>query len=462
MIPTPKMICADSLEWMRTRGPMFDAVITDPPYGIAFMGKSWDRFETNHGYREWCREWMEAMLEIVRPGGHAAIFGSPKLFGHQAVALEDAGWELRDTLSWLYGQGFPKSKNLSGDGVMKRMLGSSGWENPCDCGDYRPKGEMYGAGAGTAETRCANCGKGAPLPSGKSGWGTALKPAWEPILLARRPLQGGVQANFDKFGVGALNIDASRVPLGDGEHEGMDKVRAARCTCENYEPRGAQIYAMDGDERSAVCRHCGKFQQLPTDDETGRWPANVVMDEEAADLLDESFEASAGATSGAHGVHPPRNPDRATNFLALRRGDRTVEERGDLIRMRTAAEGGSTAPSRFFYVSKASKSEREQGVGSAMKRRSDGRRVEADNPRLRTSPRRNHHPTVKPIDLGRWLTRMLVPPGGCVLDPFAGSGSFGIAAGLEGMVWTGIERDEEYVEIARSRIEHWLPQPQLL
>ena len=456
----------DSLEMMRqlsVRGPIFDAVITDPPYGIAFMGKSWDRFKTNRDYREWCREWMEAMLKIVRPGGHAAIFGSPKLFGHQAVALEEAGWELRDTLSWLYGQGFPKSYNLKGDKVLRKV---PSWTGICECDEYEPMSvEHFSVATGSNNSNCAKCGA-KPLTADKSGWGTALKPAWEPILLARRRPQGSVQANFDKFGVGALNIDASRIPLGNGEHEGMDKVRAARCTCENYEPRGAQIYAMDGDERSAVCRHCGKFQQLPTDEETGRWPANVVMDEEAALLLDEDHTATAskpGPNFGAHRLGKQHGLNRATNILSgLKDGDMTVEERMRRESVRREVEAGSTAPSRFFYVSKASKSEREQGVGGAPKRRSDGRRTEAENPRLRTSARRNHHPTVKPIDLGRWLTRMLAPPGGRVLDPFAGSGSFGIAAGLEGMEWTGIERDEEYVEIARSRIEHWIPQPQLL
>ena len=502
MLPTPEVICADSLEWMlEYDDDPFDAVITDPPYGIAFMGKDWDRFENGPAYWMWCIRWMRAMLGVVKPGAHAAIFGSPKLFGWQATALEIAGWELRDTLAWMYGQGFPKSLNLRGDQTMHGLSNAGGTMPRCDCGEYEPKGLMYGAGEGTAETRCANCGKCPPEPTGKNGWGTALKPAWEPILLARAPMVGKVQANFDVYGTGAMNINASRIPLAKGEEidikrcecgedaafvdgdsrafsgtlrgfcqvcggsvggrgerlPDIQRVRGERCECENYEPKGdSGFFGLEGDERSAVCRHCGKFRQEEVDKGVGRWPANVALDEEAAALLDAAFRT----TSGMPGF---REEHARASGVFEKMGIRTArQEQIDVTRERVDIEGDDTRPSRFFYIAKASKSEREAGLGGVGKRRSDGRRQEKEYPSLRTSPRRNDHPTVKPIDLGKWLTRMLAPEGGRVLDPFSGSGSFGIAAGLSGVRWTGIERSEDYAAMSRIRIDHWIPQERLL
>lgn len=437
----PKIICADSTEWMRTySGAPFDAVITDPPYGIAFMGRDWDSFPNNAAYREWCRQWMTLLLQVVRPGAHAAIFGSPKLFGHQAVALEDAGWELRDTLSWLYGQGFPKSHNLRGDKVLYGLADTKGVPR-CECGAYSPKGQMYGAGQGDAAVSCEYCGGDPPAPADKNGWGTALKPAWEPILLARAPLAGTVQNNYDSFGTGAINIEAARIALDDGEHAGLDRLRSARCSCGNYESVAGGFYGLEGNNRSTLCRHCGGFPLAEVEDGIGRWPANVILDETAAAQLDASTQVTP-----AHGASSKTSGSVRKGGVFADSGFKIMsEDQIESMGKRAAVENGNSNPSRFFYVAKASTQEREAGMGSTQ-----------------SAARHNEHPTVKPIELGRWLTRMIVPEGGRVLDPFAGSGSFGIAAGQEDAEWIGIERDEKYAATARQRIAHWFAQLRLL
>lgn len=315
-----------------------DSIVTDPPYGLSFMGKAWD-----HGVPG-VEFWTEA-LRIAKPGAHLVAFGGTRTFHRLAVAIEDAGWEIRDCLSWLYGSGFPKSHNLKGD-----------W----------------------------------------AGWGTALKPAWEPIILARKPLTGTVAANVTQYGTGGVNVDGCRIPLvGD-------------------EP----MYAIQAPSKSTFSAGA-KDWTTPTYKESGRWPANVVLDEDAAGMLD----AQSGERKSGSGNKNVRNRDDRYAY-----GSGLGAGYGDGI-------GGDTGgASRFFYCAKASRREREAG-GVA-----------------------NVHPTVKPIDLMRWLCRLVTPPGGLVLDPFNGSGSTGCAAVVEGFRYLGAELDPEYAEIARKRIAHWADQ----
>ena len=407
----PRIIQADSPDWMRDyAGEPFDAIVTDPPYGLAFMAKSWDSFKSPLAYQEWTREWAEAALGVVKPGAYLLVFGAPRLYHRMAVGIEDAGWEIRDCLHWLYGSGFPKSHNLAGD---RRSAGLM--SDRCVCGNYQQRGgagNLHSVGTGV-NTNCAMCGKPPPITP-NNGYGTALKPAYEPIVLARAPFAGTVQGNYDAHGTGALHIDAARVPL-NGEQPTQTNIGVT-------------------DDETVWGKFSGGPTPLPHD--AGRWPANVVLDEGAAALLDAEFETLPTGVAHTHA----ESAHGATWGGALNEG--TVGQHA-MTAARADAEGAATGPSRFFYTSKASRAEREAGL------RSNGGRA-------------NRHPSVKPIDLMRWLCRLAVPTGGRVLDPFAGSGSTLIAAHAERMDAVGLERDPEYVDIARGRIVHHCAQQRIL
>lgn len=331
-----RVLHGDCLEVLKTLNEnSVDAIVTDPPYGLKFMGKKWDYDIPN-------RSIWEALVRCLKPGGQLLSFGGTRTYHRLVCEIEDAGFEIRDQLQWLYGSGFPKSHNLPG------------------------------------------------------GWGTALKPANEPIVLARKPLsEKTVAKNVEKWGTGALNIDESRIGISDAvnfkskqNHNNMGyggaKDTEAR---EHYNPKG-------------------------------RWPANLLLDEVAAEMLDEQ--------SG-----PCRN---------------TYNDSG--------------GASRFFYVAKSSKRERNAGLegmpqtklqdfADGTKRKLIAQAESAKNPNL---PRANHHPTVKPIKLMEYLCRLITPPNGIILDPFMGSGSTGVAAKRLGFQFIGIEMEKEYVQIAEKRI----------
>lgn len=331
-----------------------DCVVTDPPYELGFMGKGWDAAGIAYDASMW-----HEVKRVAKPGAHFVAFGAPRTYHRLASAIEDAGWEIRDCLMWLFGSGFPKSLNLDGE-----------WD----------------------------------------GWGTALKPAWEPIVLARKPLWGTVVGNVAAHGTGALNVDGCRLAVDDRDPN------------HRYTPSpngGTSMFGIGGHEGTLT---------------TGRWPANVVLDTEAAAALDEEAgETTSTARPRFNGAYEGFAKGADNPHVSLGHDD-------------------SGGPSRFFYTSKASRTEREQGLADMpLVRRSDGREKDIENPRLRTSQRRNHHPTVKPLDLMQWLVRLVTPPGGFILDPFLGSGTTAIAAKAEGFRCIGIEREEEYLEIARRR-----------
>jgi hypothetical protein len=332
-----------------------DAIVCDPPYGLSFMGKGWD-----HGVPG-VEFWTEA-LRVAKPGAHLVAFGGTRTFHRLAVAIEDAGWEMRDCLSWLYGSGFPKSHN--------------------------------------------------------GPWGgTALKPAWEPVLLARKPLVGTVAANVAEYRTGGLNIDVCRIAGAK-----PDTTRGAGGANGRYGAIGAQGRILD--------------------DGAGRWPANVCLDEDAAAMLD----AQSGQLTSNSG-NLAQYDGKQVNAYGV------YAKRSDKGRSDT---GGA---SRFFYCAKASRKEREAGLDGMPERAATARHAMTSLPDLRMDheqsrrPTANHHPTVKPVALMRWLCRLVTPPGGLILDPFTGSGTTGVAAVREGFQFVGIEQDAEYVEIARRRIE---------
>ena len=393
-----------------------DAIVTDPPYGLSFMGKKWDYDVPDEVV------WREC-LRVLKPGGHLLCFAGTRTQHRMAVRIEDAGFEIRDMIAWVYGSGFPKSLDVSkaidkAAGAEREVVGSGGTSGCAR--QSMAGGDFVGAWDITAPAT--------PEAQQWDGWGTALKPAMEPITVARKPLIGTVAENVLRYGTGAINVDGCRV----GEFcnttlSGMQRWNDYR--------HGHEKYLTEQIVKIA----------------NGRFPANFIHDgsEEVVGLFPESKD----------GVAVNRNKD----------GSPYQGNAYGIYRKRTSADmcyGGSGSAARFFYCAKASKADRDEGC-EGMQERSAGEcvdRVEGsagmESPRAgagRTSGSRNFHPTVKPTDLMRYLCRLITPPGGIVLDPFMGSGSTGKAAVLEGFNFIGIERELEYIEIAKARIHAAIP-----
>jgi len=429
-----------------------DACVTDPPYGIGFMGKEWDSFSPaqaakkqglrqldkspawrdgdrrlinpnlkgrtvngaisssqieydrsvigQRAFQDWCERWAREVIRVLKPGAHVVVCGAPRSFHRMTCGLEDAGFEIRDCLSWLYGQGFPKSLNL---------------------GDGR---------------------------------GTALKPGWEPIVLGRKPFKGSVTANVETHGTAALNIDACRIEgaQGDGHFSGDDGSDATSqpgydggftTGGKAFRPLRVARRNVESDEKRVAYSKglAGSMAAGRTD--VGRWPANVCLDEIAATLLDkQSGELVSGANPESRGS------DKFRSIYSDFKGQTDCDP------ARGVDIGGA---SRFYYVAKPSREERDYGTDGLIAQQRDESRKEGhpggDNPRNRgLQPRGNYHPTVKPVALMRWLVRLVVPVNGNVLDPFMGSGTTGMACRYEDRAFIGIEREAEYVAIAEARI----------
>ena len=343
-----EILCGDNMPILREMADnSVDAIVTDPPYGLSFMGKRWDYDVPS------VELWAEC-LRVLKPGGHLLAFAGTRTQHRMAVRIEDAGFEIRDMIAWVYGSGFPKSLDIGkaidkAAGAKRKVqgvAGRSGSQRNAMAGDFTGGDYFFTTPATDAAKQW-------------DGWGSALKPALEPITLARKPLaERTIAANVMTWGTGGVNVDGCRID------------------------RGAK---------------------------TGGFPANFIHDghDEVVRLFPVTAEGSA---------------------------------------------------SRFFYCAKASQSEREAGLNGVEARErqayGDFQGTPEHAPKQNVQAR-NHHPTVKPISLMRYLCRLVTPPGGIVLDPFAGSGTTGCAATLEGFDFVGIEREAEYAEIARRRVEHW-------
>lgn len=405
-----RLTWGDSLEKLKELGDnSVDSVVTDPPYGLAFMGKKWD-------YDVPSVELWREVFRVLKPGGHLLSFGGTRTYHRMVVNIEDAGFEIRDQIMWIYGSGFPKSLDVSkaidkAAGAEREVIGSKLGLPGYRAGEQVAASVLKGSADGTLNNGTAKLKITAPATDAAKlwqGWGTALKPANEPICLARKPLEKGltVAENVKKWGCGAINVDGARIATDDKLSLGSREI---------------------GDGI--------KYSPMPKDKQTpgiqnpqGRWPANVLFDEEAAAMLDEQ----------------------------------TADQR---------AGKPASGASRFFYVAKASKRERNAGLegmpgkqvshmitGSGKPSGSVKERAAEGEPNRFTATHQNHHPTVKPIKLMEYLIKLITPPGGTVLDPFMGSGTTGCAAVKLGFNFIGIEREQEYVEIAKRRIEHWKQQ----
>lgn len=402
-----------------------DSVVTDPPYGLAFMGKRWD-------YDVPSVELWTQCLRVLKPGGHLLAFAGTRTQHRMCVRIEDAGFEIRDMIAWIYGSGFPKSHNISkaidwAQGCEHEVVG----KHPAPLAALNGTQSLGGGWTATPDLTRPTSDEAKQW----DGWGTALKPALEPITVARKPLSGTVAENVLKYGTGGINVDACRVACDPSDFGNPTRFQSAR--------KGADSWDRQDKGMFDAGRRGGWANGAPS----GRWPANLIHDgsEEVVGLFPQTGKSRDGGVAGWQDKYvggnytPIASPGYRDN-------------------------GGSAA--RFFYCAKASKSERNAGLDdfdtvhhSEITGRKKGN-AGTDNPRAGArSPRKNMHPTVKPIDLMRHLVRLVTPPGGTVLDPFLGSGTTGIAAGLEGFDFVGMELSEEYAAIAEARIKHWVNAP---
>jgi hypothetical protein len=401
-----------------------DSIVTDPPYGLSFMGKKWDYDVPSVDV------WREC-LRVLKPGGYLLAFAGTRTQHRMAVRIEDAGFEIRDMIAWIYGSGFPKSLDVSkaidkAAGAVREVVGPSARH-------VSGKPNQRTDGLNGSSTFAESVGMGATITAPATdlarqwqGWGTALKPALEPITVARKPLIGTVAANVTTWGTGAINVDGGRVP---GEKPDTTRGASTKASSMNS-PIAAQ----------------GRI----VDDGLGRFPANLIHDgsDEVVGLFPVTGAGQAGGVkdpNGAFGYH------------------------GGADGMRVA--GVKDAPgsaARYFYCAKASRHDRESGcdhleaktAGEVTGGREEGS-AGLDSPRAgagRGTGSRNHHPTVKPTELMRYLCRLVTQPGGVILDPFMGSGSTGRGAVLEGFQFIGVERESDYIEIARARIAAVTPE----
>ena len=347
-----------------------DSVVTDPPYGLCFMGKKWDYDVPSEDV------WSEC-LRVLKPGGHLLAFAGTRTQHRMAARIEDAGFEIRDMIAWVYGSGFPKSLDVSK--AIDKAAGAEREKVPATGGLHKNRNlnDDGWSKIGEVEPTMDSASPATDAARQWQGWGTALKPALEPITLARKPLaERTVAANVLEWGTGGVNVDGCRVGTKDllsfGSRNLGDGIKYGKCKPTTEGVQNA----------------------------LGRFPANFIHDgsEETIELM------------------------------------------------------GSAA--RFFYCAKASKLDRDEGceffeAKNNMRVNGPRENEEAKHSTMRA----NHHPTVKPTNLMRYLCRLVTPPHGIVLDPFMGSGSTGKAASLEGFKFIGIERESEYMEIAKSRIE---------
>ena len=392
-----------------------DSVVTDPPYGLSFMGKKWDYDVPSVDF------WKE-VFRVLKPGGHIFTFGGTRTYHRMVVNIEDAGFEIRDQIMWLYGSGFPKSHNI-GKAIQKLS------------GDIEVIGTKKGAGTPGStyiNTDLKSEVNVIRIDNDYEGWGTALKPANEPICVARKPLsEKSVAENVLKWGTGGINIDGCRISIGD------EKVPRLNVP---YEHKTNNMFGGGNDNRFGT-------ETMSNDGVEGRFPANIILDETAAELLD--LQSGFSKTNCKAGTI-----DKLAGIFQSEEGKSASGHKKKVYPTTINDSGGA---SRFFYIPKVSKKERNMGLDGFEEKVIEGRDEGQDERsvafKTRPSTRKNTHPTVKPINLLTYLCRLITPPNGIVLDPFMGSGSTGIAAQLEGFRFCGMEMDKDYFKIAEARIE---------
>ena len=381
----------DCIEVMRSLPDnSVDSVVTDPPYELSFMGKGWDASGIAYNPEVW-----RNVLRVLKPGGHLLAFGGTRTWHRLAVGIEDAGFEIRDSIAWMYGSGFPKSLDVGKaidkrQGVEREVVGiATSWNRP-DSKD----GDTARMNVSPAEYNLT--APATPEAQKWAGWGTALKPAHEPIVVARKPLIGTVAENVLTHGTGALNIDGSRIGYQSGEVDFTTEQKQSTTATVNF----------------GITKPGDVVQMFKPG---GRWPANVILDESQAAELDRQSGDVKGMSSQNGNGHVSQGM-----FGSV----------GNIPAGHREGHNDSGGASRFFYVAKANKSERPRDGDTA-------------------------HPTVKPLTLMRYLCKLVTPPGGTILEPFAGSGTTVQAALMEGFNVIGIEMTDEYLPLIVERIERY-------
>lgn len=438
----PIILHGNNLELLRELPDnSIDSIVTDPPYELGFMGKKWDSTGIAYSVELWAE-----CLRVLKHGGHLLSFSGSRTYHRMVVAIEDAGFEIRDQIMWVYGSGFPKSLNISkaidkAAGAVRendyksttiRVTANSSSHrgtHVCDnCGKYY----------GSAQANC-HCPKSKPVTAEAKeweGWGTALKPAHEPIVMARKPIEGTVANNVLKHGVGGINIDATRVEYPDGEVD-FDKVQRQQATGE------------EGVISNAFGASALVGTEIKTYKENGRFPANFIHDgsDEVLALFPDTKGGTWNTTKGARHF----NNDGEPTGYATSKQDSSV---------------GSAA--RFFYCAKANKSERNAGLQGLPSVRASAMGYERGLGdagegmfKDRNPQKQNFHPTVKPLALMQYLVRLVTPPNGRVLDPFAGSGTTLVACVLEGFESVGMEMTADYLPIIHGRVQWAIQQHSL-
>ena len=422
-----------------------DAIVTDPPYGLGFMDKEFDKLGKGAAQQAWHARWLAAAFHALKPGGYLLAFGGTRTYHRLACAAEDVGFEIRDCIQWVYGSGFPKSKSVAMS--VDKHLGKIGHRGKAFtvAGDVSHLQSMEGKAGAVGQHDGLS-----PEAQRWQGWQTALKPAQEPILVARKPLEGTVAANVLKHGTGAINVDACRV----GGVGGTKRTNGSNA----------------GRPRNTL--HGGNFGVTSLN--VGRWPANLILSHTEECRHDGVKVAGSGRFVAHDAVvrkSPMLDPGKGWNGNNLDNSKKNAPNSygTETVANWTCAEDCPVAEldrqwsdaSRFFYTPKASKREREAGCEDLPGAQQDATRKPGskggNNPRNRgAKQRKNHHPTVKPIAIMEYLLKLVVPPDGVVVDPFLGSGTTLVAAARLGVRAIGIERESAYIDIAKARIAHTL------
>ena len=455
-----------------------DTCITDPPYGLGFMGKEWDTFDKsqfgiagNEGENDlkvkknfkvlprynnsgdlynFTLQWATEVYRVLKPGALLLSFGAPRTYHRMVCAIEDAGFEIRDTIGWVYGSGFPKSYDISKGIEAKMTTGKSSplAQRKTAMGeDYEPSPlagtPNYGVTGNFAnkDTNSKPMTISSPEAQLWDGWGTALKPAMELIVVAMKPLDGTYVENALKWGVAGMWIDGGRIEWAS-EADLKSQKRA-------FSPNSTAWTGGHNEKTGTSNFACASKGKANDTNPQGRFPANLIHD--GSDEVLELFPDTGKSTGGRIG-----NKGSMLNMMG------TEYEAGD------PGYGDEGSAARFFYCAKASRAERNAGLEGAEPKWIDETRkpdsIGGNNPRNRGARAdTNFHPTVKPLELMRYLVRLTkTPTGGIVLDPFMGSGTTGCACALEGREFIGIEKEAEYIEIAEKRIAYWSKQPRLV
>jgi site-specific DNA-methyltransferase (adenine-specific) len=412
--------CEDELKNLPDNS--IDSVVTDPPYELGFMGKSWDSSGIAYNVDMW-----KEVLRVLKPGGYLLSFGGSRTYHRMACAIEDAGFDIRDQIMWVYGSGFPKSLDVAK--AIDKMAGVEFEAKPASGVGFMNSSDD---GYNTTLNQLVQTGESTDEATKWKGWGTALKPAHEPIVMARKPLsEKTVAKNVLEHGTGGINIDGSRIGNEERTYGGMsaNQPEVGTFRDDNWVPKDIEVTV------------------------SGRWPANFIHD--GSDEVLELFPDTGKSTGGRIG----KKDTSGVNIVPAGQ-----YEAGD------PGFGDSGSAARYFYCAKTSKKDRNEGLDD-FEAKSIGPKGHGLNRVCATcgtlqmkgcncpdatyinQAKANHHPTVKPTDLMRYLVRMVTPPDGTVLDPFTGSGSTGKAAILEGFNFVGVEQNPDYIAIAEARIE---------